>query len=270
MERKPIHHARVRRWLGAGCTLGLICVVASAGVSFAQASGSGGRASASSSSTSSKKTGSKAKPKTSSSKTSNPKTHAKTSVKKSTAKKSSAKTTASQQRAHPPSHLAAETEKLSTASTAKSGSSKKHGKRGKKVRGQQKIDPERAQAIQEALIREHYLSGAAAGTWNQASEDAMRRYQADHGWQSKTVPDSRALISLGLGPSQDHLLNPESAMTTGPQSTRAASLNPASQSSGPQTSAAQSPVSHSADPGTRMNVPATPAPASTSEHDAPQ
>ena len=44
----------------------------------------------------------------------------------------------------------------------------------------------------------------------------MRRYQADHGWQSKTVPDSRALIKLGLGPSKDHLLNPESAMTTVP------------------------------------------------------
>jgi hypothetical protein len=66
----------------------------------------------------------------------------------------------------------------------------------------------------------------------------MRRYQADHGWQSKTVPDSRALISLGLGPSHDHLLNPESAMTTGPEGPHAASLTP---------------VSHSADPGARMN-----------------
>ena len=45
----------------------------------------------------------------------------------------------------------------------------------------------------------------------------MRRYQADHGWQSKTVPDSRASIKLGLGPSHDHLLNPESAMTTAPE-----------------------------------------------------
>ena len=84
------------------------------------------------------------------------------------------------------------------------------------MRGQQKIDSERAQAIQEALIREHYLTGEATGTWNQASEEAMRRYQADQGWQSKTVPDSRALIKLGLGPSKDHLLNPESAMTTVP------------------------------------------------------
>jgi hypothetical protein len=41
----------------------------------------------------------------------------------------------------------------------------------------------------------------------------MQRYQAAQGWQSKTTPDSRALIKLGLGPSPDHLLNPESAMT---------------------------------------------------------
>ena len=93
-----------------------------------------------------------------------------------------------------------------------------------RVRGQQKIDSDRAQAIQEALIREHYLTGDASGTWNQASEDAMRRYQADHGWQSKEVPDSRALIKLGLGPSKDHLLNPDSAMTTGPDAPHAQSL----------------------------------------------
>jgi hypothetical protein len=84
------------------------------------------------------------------------------------------------------------------------------------VRGQKKIDPERARTIQEALIREHYLSGEPAGTWNQASEEAMRRYQSDRGWQTKEVPDSRALISLGLGPSRDHLLNPDSAMTGSP------------------------------------------------------
>jgi len=31
------------------------------------------------------------------------------------------------------------------------------------------------------------------------------------------VPDARALIRLGLGPDHEHLLNPESAMTTQPQ-----------------------------------------------------
>jgi hypothetical protein len=28
----------------------------------------------------------------------------------------------------------------------------------------------------------------------------MSRLQADNGWQTKLVPDSRALIKLGLGP----------------------------------------------------------------------
>jgi peptidoglycan hydrolase-like protein with peptidoglycan-binding domain len=103
------------------------------------------------------------------------------------------------------------------------------------ARGQQKIDSERAQAIQEALIRAHYMTGEATGTWNQASEEAMRRYQADHGWQSKEVPDSRALIKLGLGPSKDHLLNPESAMTTVPDPPRAEPMPTTSHSAAPGT-----------------------------------
>jgi hypothetical protein len=154
----------------------------------------------------------------------------------------------------------------STGTTAHNGKSKRSSlkKSGKKTaRGQQKIDPQRAEAIQEALIREHYLSGEPAGTWNQASEDALRKYQADHGWQSKQVPDSRALISLGLGPSHDGLLNPESAMTMGPDVSHSASV-----SSSPQV-----PVSHAAEPGTPMNqnssLPSHSAPAS-SDHDSPQ
>jgi len=108
------------------------------------------------------------------------------------------------------------------ASTTHIASTAKRSRK-KRVRGQQKIDSERARSIQEALIREHYLNGEATGTWNQASEEAMRRYQGDHGWQTKEVPDSRALIKLGLGPSNDHLLNPDSAMTTAPDAPRVAS-----------------------------------------------
>ena len=85
-------------------------------------------------------------------------------------------------------------------------------------RGQQKIDSTRVREIQEALIRERYLTGTASGTWDARSQSAMQRYQADNGWQSKSVPDSRALIKLGLGPNHDHLLNPESAMTSPPRS----------------------------------------------------
>jgi len=108
-----------------------------------------------------------------------------------------------------------------------------HRRKRRVVRGQQKIDAQRAQEIQQALIREHYLSGQPAGIWNQTSEDAMRRYQADHGWQSKTVPDARALISLGLGPSHDHLLNPESAMTGSLAPVKSSSASPSSLSPDP-------------------------------------
>lgn len=75
--------------------------------------------------------------------------------------------------------------------------------RGKKHRftpGQRGIEPERAREIQDALIREHYLSGPASGQWDSTTEAAMQKYQADHGWQTKLTPDSRALIKLGLGP----------------------------------------------------------------------
>src|SRR3984893_18249438 len=132
-----------------------------------------------------------------------------------------------------------------TSRKAKRTSSRK--KRTARVRGQKKIDEDRAQAIQEALIREHYLKGEATGTWNQASEDAMRRYQADHGWPCKTVPDSRALIKLGLGPSKDHLLNPESAMTTTPDAPRAEPVSPASHSAPPTAETTTTPTSNPSD-----------------------
>jgi hypothetical protein len=96
-------------------------------------------------------------------------------------------------------------------------------KKSSRKRGQQAIDSSRTREIQTALIREHYLQGQPSGTWDSASQSAMQRYQADHGWQSKTTPDSRALIQLGLGPNSDHLLNPDSAMTTVPPSAKATS-----------------------------------------------
>jgi hypothetical protein len=102
--------------------------------------------------------------------------------------------------------------------------SRKLRKRAARQKGQQKIDPVRSREIQEALIREHYMDGTASGVWDAKSEGAMERFQADNGWQSKSVPDSRALIKLGLGPDHEHLLNPESAMTSQPLSTRPSPL----------------------------------------------
>ena len=97
----------------------------------------------------------------------------------------------------------------STSKTAHHG--KKRARHGSwKRHGQQKIDEQRAREIQEALIRENYLEGSPSGVWDQRTKAAMIKYQDDHGWQTKVLPDSRALIALGLGPKHDNLLNPES------------------------------------------------------------
>jgi hypothetical protein len=124
------------------------------------------------------------------------------------------------------------TAKTSSASTSTSTTHKKHSRtkgKGKssKTRGQKAIESERAHQIQEALIREHYMEGQPSGKWDDATQAALRRYQADQGWQSKSVPDSRALIKLGLGPSHDHLLNPETAMTNAPANSASPSPKPA-------------------------------------------
>jgi len=94
-----------------------------------------------------------------------------------------------------------------------------YGKKSRKPRGQQAIDGDRARQIQAALIRERYMTGAPSGKWDDSTQAAMRRYQADQGWQSKSIPDSRALIRMGLGPDHGHLLNPESAMVSEPRLT---------------------------------------------------
>lgn len=72
--------------------------------------------------------------------------------------------------------------------------------RARRARGQRSIEPARATQIQAALIQQHYLTGTPSGHWDAETEAAMQKYQADHGWQTKLMPDSRALISLGLGP----------------------------------------------------------------------
>ena len=75
------------------------------------------------------------------------------------------------------------------------------------MRGQQAIQPERVTQIQQALIREHYLTGEANGKWDTSTQAAMQKYQADNGWQTKLMPDSRAIKKLGLGPDYSTALN---------------------------------------------------------------
>lgn len=108
--------------------------------------------------------------------------------------------------------------KSSSHSKSKSSRAAK-GKKGKvvaKSRGQMGIDAERTREIQEALIRANYLQGEPSGVWDADTKAAMTKFQSDNGWQTKILPDSRALIKLGLGPSNAGLLNPDSAAVSSP------------------------------------------------------
>jgi peptidoglycan hydrolase-like protein with peptidoglycan-binding domain len=98
--------------------------------------------------------------------------------------------------------------------------------RARRPRGQQAIQPERVTQIQQALIREHYLTGDASGKWDSATIAAMQKYQSDHGWQTKITPDSRALMKLGLGPDYSNAINASGSSFAQP-------------ASGPSTSAPQ-------------------------------
>ena len=98
-----------------------------------------------------------------------------------------------------------------------------------RVRGQQAIEPERVTQIQQALVREHYLTSDPDGKWDATTVAAMQKYQADHGWQTKLMPDSRALEKLGLGPDYSGAINAKDANFAAPQP--AASV-PANQSAG--------------------------------------
>lgn len=87
-----------------------------------------------------------------------------------------------------------------------------------KLRGQQTIDSTRATEIQKALIREHYLSGEPTGEWDSSTIAAMQKYQADQGWQTKLMPDSRALKRLGLGPDYSNAINASGSSFADPKS----------------------------------------------------
>ncbi len=113
------------------------------------------------------------------------------------------------------SHKSSTSSKSSKSAThSKSKSRKKSAK--STSHGQHSIDQERTLAIQQALVREHYLSGEPSGKWDQDTKDALVRFQAENGWQTKVTPDSRALIKLGLGPDKSGLLNPDTAVMSSP------------------------------------------------------
>lgn len=131
------------------------------------------------------------------------------------------------------SAFATPTHKKTASAHARSGhhairSSAVSKSRHKKLHGQQAIDSARVTEIQQALIRQHYMNGEANGQWDSTTVAAMQKFQSDQGWQTKLMPDSRAIKKLGLGPDYSNAINASGSSFADP---KAADI-PATQASG--------------------------------------
>jgi len=63
-----------------------------------------------------------------------------------------------------------------------------------------RLEPQRVEEIQQALIGAGYLKQEPTGKWDDATRDAMRRYQHAHGFPTTGLPEAKSLMKLGLGP----------------------------------------------------------------------
>lgn len=110
-------------------------------------------------------------------------------------------------------HAAKSASHTSSRVSASTSRSRRHSssRKSHQLHGQQAIDSARVTEIQQALIREHYMSGDPNGQWDSTTQAAMQKFQADQGWQTKLMPDSRALKKLGLGADYSGAINAKTA-----------------------------------------------------------
>jgi len=73
------------------------------------------------------------------------------------------------------------------------------------------------------------MTGEPNGQWDATTMAAMQKYQADQGWQTKLMPDSRAIKKLGLGPDYSNAINASGSSFAAP---KPATDIPAAQASG--------------------------------------
>ncbi|HEY7387822.1 MAG TPA: peptidoglycan-binding protein [Bryobacteraceae bacterium] len=98
--------------------------------------------------------------------------------------------------------------KPSKTASRKASAKKKGAVRASRAKSQAAPSPERYKEIQEALVTKGYLPpDRATGQWNDASVDALKRFQADQKIDSNGRINSLSLIALGLGPKHNSLQN---------------------------------------------------------------
>ena len=72
-------------------------------------------------------------------------------------------------------------------------------KSSRRQRGQKAPDSERISEIQEALSKDGSFSGTPNGKWDDATVEAMRKFQESHGLNPTGKLDAKTLQKLGLG-----------------------------------------------------------------------
>jgi len=86
----------------------------------------------------------------------------------------------------------------SSTGTKSHRSSKKARSKGRE-KGQKVPTPDRISEIQQALAKDGSFEGTPNGKWNDASVEAMKKFQAAHGLNPSGKLDARTLEKLGLG-----------------------------------------------------------------------
>jgi peptidoglycan hydrolase-like protein with peptidoglycan-binding domain len=106
-------------------------------------------------------------------------------------------------------HSTAAANKSGAASSKTTGTTTGHKTSGKssspkntktkKVNGQAAPTPDRINEIQAALTKNGAYDGTPSGKWDDATADAMRKFQSSHGLNPSGKLDAPTLQKLGLG-----------------------------------------------------------------------
>ena len=92
--------------------------------------------------------------------------------------------------------------KTSASKAASGKSSRRPSKKvssRRKEKGQKAPAPDRISQIQEALAKDGSFANAPNGKWDDATVEAMRKFQGSHGLNPSGKLDARTLEKLGLG-----------------------------------------------------------------------
>ncbi|HXJ06427.1 MAG TPA: peptidoglycan-binding domain-containing protein [Candidatus Acidoferrum sp.] len=123
---------------------------------------------------------------------------------------------------------AAQTARSSKSATVKRGIKSHHGKSSRRsvrrVRGQKSPTSDRISEIQSALAKDGSFNGSPDGKWDDATVEAIKKFQGSHGLNPSGKLDAKTLQKLGLGSQTAGLAPPmppvsSSSLTASPSAT---------------------------------------------------